>query len=471
MILALAAGLLAGCGPPDDESTVLRRGNGGDPGTLDPALAQDEHAFNVLADLYEGLVAYGPGGELLPGAAASWTTSDDGLSYTFALREGLRWSNGEPLVAAHFVAALERARDPATAAPLAFLLDPVRSVIAPDDGTLVIELSGPAPHFLSVLAMSIAMPVWPAGDAGAVSNGPYRLESWRPGELLRVVRNEHYRDPVSVGIDAVAYYPIADPANELLRYRAGELDITATVPPASLDTLREERPDELLVAPKLAVYYLALDLTEPALADVAVREALSRAIDRDALVNVLGRGEQPAYGFVPDGIAAYEPARYDWHSDAAAARMPSSVTLLYDTGDVHETIALAVASMWQEELGIAVTLEKREWKYFLASRDRREDWDVMRFAWTGDFAHPTTFLDLFLTGSPMNLPGYENAEYDRLVADGEYARAEAVLLADYPVIPLYFYVSKHLISPAVSGYAANPLDIHPSRYLSLKPPP
>ncbi len=194
---------------------------------------------------------------------------------------------------------------------------------------------------------------------------------------------------------------------------------------------------------------------------------LSRAIDREKLVKVLGRGEQPAYGFVPEGIAGYSPARYEWDDSVPQVIDSSlSLTLLYDTGDVHETIALAVASMWEDALGIDVVLEKREWKYFLDSRELREDWDVMRFAWTGDYAHPSTFLDLFLAGGPMNLPAWSNDDFDRLMAQGDYRQAESLMLADYPVIPLYFYVSKHLVSPSIKGFADNPLDLHPSRYLS-----
>ena len=467
MLAIVATSLLVGCGDPDDDSRVLRRGNGGDPGSLDPSLAADEHAFNVLADLYEGLVVHGADGSIQPGVAEHWEISGDGLTYTFHLRDDARWSNGEAVVADHFTHAFLRVITTSSTSPLGFLLDPVKRFKAPDDRTLIVALRSPSPHFLAVLAMSIAMPVWPGDETGSVTNGPYVLESWRPGELLRVRRNPHYREPAAY--DAVEFYPIADPATELARYRAGELDITATVPPASLDRLREERPDELVLAPKLAVYYLALDLSEPALADPLLREALSRVIDREALVNVLGRGEQAAYGFVPDGITGYEPARYEWDGQIEEISDPPAITLLYDTGDVHEKIALAVASMWQKKLGIDVTLEKREWKYFLESRDRRQDWDVMRFAWTGDYAHPTAFLDMFVSDNPMNLPAYRNPEYDRLVAAGDYGRAEAVLLADYPVIPLYFYVSKHLVSPALHGYVSNPLDIHPSRFLSPAP--
>ena len=316
--------------------------------------------------------------------------------------------------------------------------------------------------------MSIAAPVWPGAEAGKITNGPFQLEFWRPGEMLRVVPNPHFHAAESVLLDAVEYYPIAEPATELARYRAGELDITATIPPSSLDRLRQDQAGELRIAPRLAVYFIALDLTEAPLTDPVLREALSRSIDREALVAVLGRGEQPAYGFVPPGIEGYDPARYQWRGEVEPTDAPPSLTLLHDTGDVHETVALAVASMWRESLGIDVRLEKREWKYFLASREQRQDWDAMRFAWTGDYAHPTTFLDLFLSGGPMNLPGYANPEFDRLMAAGDYAGAEALLLRDYPVIPLYFYVSKHLVSPAVKGFTDNPLDLHPSRYISLQ---
>ena len=467
LALLFAALLLSGCTQPADDGNVLRRGNGGDPGTLDPALAQDEYAFNVLADLYEGLVAYGPNGEIRPGVAERWDISNDGLSYTFTLRADARWSDGQPLTANDFVTSLSRAKAPETAAPLGFLLDTVKGVRAPDDRSLVIDLNAPAPHFLSVLAMAIAMPAREENDPGTISNGAFQLDKWRPGELLRIVRNPYYYAAADVTFDAVEYYPINDPANELTRYRAGELDITMTVPTASLERLREEHADELRIAPRLAVYYLALDLTEPPLDDPAVREQLSRAIDRETLVELLGRGEQPAYGFVPNGLQGYAPARYDWQARLEPTLDDQlSVTLLYDTGDVHEKIALAVASMWQDALGIEVILEKREWQYFLESRELRQDWDVMRFAWTGDYAHPSTFLDLFLSRSPMNLPRYANPAFERLMSNGAYADAEREMLDDYPVIPLYFYVSKHLVSPAIQGFEDNPLDVHPSRFLS-----
>jgi ABC-type oligopeptide transport system substrate-binding subunit len=156
------------------------------------------------------------------------------------------------------------------------------------------------------------------------------------------------------------------------------------------------------------------------------------------------------------------------------------VQLTYDVGDIHEKIALAVSGMWRDVLGIDVKLDKREWQHFLATREQRQEWQMMRFAWTGDFNHPSTFTDLLLSNSPQNLPAYSNSRYDKMLGtavatldSGEqmrlYAAAELHMLEDYPLIPLYFYVSKHLVAPAIMGFKPNPLDRHPSRFLSLRP--
>ena len=275
-------------------------------------------------------------------------------------------------------------------------------------------------------------------------------------------------------------------------YRAGELDITFGVPGSHLARLRETHASELRIAQYLAVYYLAFDLSEAPFDNRALRQALSMAIDREVLVSVLGRGEQPAYGLIPDGLADYTPARAAWRSLPADERLerarelyaaagysdelPLRVTLLHDAADIHETIALAVSEMWRKHLGVDVRLDKREWKYFLSTRENRDEWQVMRFAWTGDFDHPATFADIFRSVSPQNLPGYASVRYDRLLAEAEatvdvaaqmrlYAAAEAVLLEDSPIAPLYFYVSKHLVSPAIAGFENNVFDRHPSRYL------
>lgn len=503
-----------------ESTTVLRRGNGGDPQTLDPARAEDVHAFNVLTDLYEGLVVVDARGNVIPGVAERWDISSDGLLYTFYLREAARWSNGQPVSAEHFVAGFKRALSPSTASAYGFLLHPVRNaeevslgqqplsalgISAPDERTLTIELRAPASHLLSVLAMPIAFPHWPgktknAGQFGRpqefVGNGPYVLEDWKPGSRIRLRKNEHFHDESSVRIDVVEYYPIQDLLTELNMYRSGELDITASVPGPNVRSLRNTHKSELRIAPSLAVYYLAFDLSEPPLDNKALRQALTMAIDRRALVEIIGRGEQPAFGLVPDGVSDYTPARFEWNeltdtqresearrlfeSSGYSASEPLQLTLLFDVGDIHERVALAVSAMWRDVLGVSVHLDKREWKYFLDTRHRRGEWQAMRFTWAGDFDHPSTFTGILHSASPQNLPGYRNPRFDEIIEEAAathdsnaqarlIASAENLMLDDYPIAPLYFYVSKHLVKPSVQGFHDNVLDQHPTRFLHKRP--
>jgi len=515
LLLVLGFALVAGCSnEPVAGTAVLKRGNGAEPGTLDPSLAEDVHAFNVLADLYEGLVAAGPDGALVAGVAASWTVSEDGRRYTFELRPDARWSNGETIVAEDFIRRFHDVASPSSASPYAFLLAPIENfsavkegrlplsslgVAAPERDMVRITLDEPAPYLLSVLTMPVTYPMHrDARDSergSAPGNGAYRLDDWRPGDVIRLLANEHYWDAGSVAIDRVEYFPLADPTAELNRYRAGDLDITHTVPPAQIDRLRQNRGHELRIATKLGLYYVALDLTEAPLDNLALREALSLAVDRESIVTMLGRGEQPAYGLVPPGIRDYAAATYSWQEldagdrerraaerfEAAgvAASGTPSIRLIYDAGDVHERVALAVAAMWEDVLGVTVELERLEWGVFLDTRERRGDWDAMRFAWIGDYDDATTFLDVFRSDSDQNLPAYANTGYDatldRAATIGEVGRrakalaaAERMLLEDYPVVPLYFYVSKHLVSPRIVGFEDNALDRHPSRYLSFE---
>jgi oligopeptide transport system substrate-binding protein len=520
---------LHGCGAGNDGvpengtgsgAVIIHRGNGGDAQTLDPARAQDEHTFNVLADLYEGLLAIDASGNIVDAAASFWEVSDDGLVYTFRLAADARWSTGAPVTAEHFVAGMRRALAPETGSAYNFLLHPIRNaqaiasgrmpitslgVTAVDNSTLTIELHSPAAYFPSVLTMPIAFPYF--GDVDIlherysdpdafVGNGPFLLDEWHPGSHIRLRKNPLFREAELVAVDGVQYFAITEPVTELTMFLAGELDITSTVPGSHVKSLKETHAAELQIAPSLALYYLAFDLSEAPFDNAALRKALSMAIDRHALVEVIGRGEQPAFGLVPGGVNNYEPARFDWAALPAEERQAQArryyveagysveqslrLTLLYDAGDIHETIVLAVAAMWRGVLGVEVELDKREWKYFLATRENRDDWQVMRFAWSGDYDHPGTFADILRSASPQNLPGYKSDRYDRLLSTAEaakdpqeqmrlYALAEAELLADNPIVPLYFFVSKHLVAPGVSGFESNVLDRHPSRYLQKTP--
>jgi oligopeptide transport system substrate-binding protein len=503
----------------DHQAGTLSRGNGGDPGTLDPALAEDVHAFNVLLDLYEGLVVQGADGTLSPGAATAWNVSGDGLRYRFALRKDARWSNGQALIAQHYVDGMRHVVAQGSRSPNAFLLSPMENfaavsrgelppellgIAAPNDHTIEIRLSQPAAYFPGVLAMPVAFPRLkdkhsdPRAFKEAsyfVGNGPYVLDAWQIGSHIRLRKNASFHSASGVSIDTVEYFAVEDPSTEYNLYRTGELDITSTIPPAAFSTVSVERPNEVRVSPALAVYYLAFDLSEPPMNVLAAREALSMAIDRDRLTQLLGRGEQAAYSLVPPGVSAHDMAEYSWkdlapHDRENTARRayaeagydsesPMTVTLTYDAGDVHETVALIVSSMWQEILGANVELEKLEWKIFLETRTQRNNWQIMRFAWFGDYDDASTFTDIFRSDSLQNLPGYRNNDYDEILRlasaqnDPVYraqsmSTAERALLDDYPIVPLYFYVNKHLVNPRVQGFLPNVLDRHATRTLTLR---
>ena len=383
--------------------------------------------------MYEGLVTVDAGGKIIPGVAENWRVSPDYREYHFRLRRDARWSNGDPVVAADFVRAFRHVAQPATASS-------------------------------SILTMPVASPRHTDAAEQPISNGPYKLENRAPMGLTRLGKNDQFHAADSLSITSVEYYPIVEADAELNRFRAGELDITHTVPANRMDLLSERHGDALRIARSLALYYLAFDLTEPPFDNPGLRKALSLAIDRRALVEVTGRGELPAFGIVPPGVASYAGVSYDWadlgqeervqlarESFAAAGYSiddPLRLTFLYDAGDIHETVALAVADMWRNVLGIEVTFDKREWMFFLEARKDRSDWEVMRFSWFGDYDDATTFTDIFRSGNVQNLPGYRNPDYDRSTAEAatetdpdkrarKLAVAERILLDDYAVAPLY----------------------------------
>ncbi len=527
MVAALAFGaMLGGCGEPTREAVdtpVLHRGLNSDPESLDPHKARSVQAGDVLRDIGEGLLTYSPTGELVAGTASEWAVSGDGLTYTFTLRDEARWSNGDPVTAEHFAFSLRRLVDPATAAFYAQMLGDIvnaRAITAGeqppgnlgvevvDERTLVIRLERPTPYLLSLLTYPATFPVHPGaiaehGEAFTqpgklLSNGAYKLDAWEPGSVIRLSRNEYYWNNAGTAIDEVQHHVITQEMTELNRYRAGEIHITGSVPPDSFEQVRAEYADELHIAPYLGVYYYGFNLTRPPFKDnPALREALSLAIDRDVLVtSITGRGEAAAYSWVPPGVDNYEPRRFVYADQSqdernAHAKLllreagfgpdnPLQIELRYNTSDTQQKIALAVQSMWREVLGVETTLVNEEFQVLLANIREAEVTQVFRLSWIGDYNDAHTFLSIMESDNPSNTPRYSNAAFDNLMRqaaeqiDAKKRRfyleeAERVLLADHPVIPLYFYVSKHLVSPEVVGWGDNVLDYHYSQHLSLAP--
>lgn len=489
-----------------ERRTMLVRGNGAEVTTLDPALAEDIHSFNILIDMYEGLVVESATGEIIPGVAKSWQVSDDGLVYTFELRGDARWSNGDRVVAQDFVRAFRHVADPNTASFYASLFNAIVNfseavagtmpsdsiaVHSISDTKLEIRLSAPTLHFLELLALSTALPRHESGTH-LISNGAYQIQGEDTIAAVELVKNPLYWDAASVYFETVRYLPIVDEMTEFNMYRAGQLDLTHNIPDAMVQNQIETNSAEVRIAPSLAFYYYAFDLSEPPFDNTPLRQALSMAVDRQAITILLGRGDAPAYGVVPPGVANYFGATYDWSMQPISVRLevakrlfgdagysdnnPLEITLLYDAGGIHEKVAVAISSMWKQHLGVETVLIKREWQYFLASRDQRGDWDIMRFSWFGDYNAPSTFLEIFSSSSPQNLSGYSSASYDAQLlaasnsqdlssASALMRSAEEALIGDYPIIPIYFFVSKHMVDESIDGFDTNVVDRHASKFL------
>jgi oligopeptide transport system substrate-binding protein len=500
----------------------LERGNGPEPATLDAHRCQEVACGNILRDLYEGLVTEDAQGRLVPGMAQAWRVSGDGRTWTFTLREDLRWSNGAPLDAPQVVASFRRAFAPETAAPFGELFDALHNaravqagalppaalgVAAPDARTVVFTLDRSAP-LPALLTLPIAFPVYLPAVAQygvqhtrpghLVSNGAYRLAAWTPQANLVVERNPRFHAADSVAIERVRFHVTEDAAAELQRFAAGDLHLTEVVPPQPLGALRARFGSQLRIAPYLGAFWLGMNLTQPPLRDAPqLRRALALAVDRDKLTRyITGFGERPAYGIVPPGIAGYTPAATPWAAWPQAQREaharalyraagfskahPLVIELRYNTSTPHRRLALAVAAMWREVLGVQVRLRNEEWKVFVGNRKQRSITQVFRGGWIADVPDPRNFLAAFGSDGPLNWTGYDDAGFRERLAKADAARsqqarnawlhaAEQRLLDADAVVPLYFYASKHLVDDRVLGYEANALDRHASRWLRLRP--
>ncbi len=521
-LLASVAVLLAACGAGDEtRETVLNRGLGAEPESLDNHKSRTNQAGDVQRDLGEGLTGYNADGELVMAAAERVEVSDDGLQYTFWLRPDSRWSNGDRVTAQDFVYGFRRLVDPATAAfyaqdSLGMVVNaseiiagkkPVEKlgVEAISDLQLLIRLRNAAPYFLAQLTHPSTFPTHRAsverhGDAHArpgnlVSNGAYKLVAWEVGSYIEIVRNEYYRDNDKTAIDRVRHHFTPEDSVELNRYRAGELDITFSVPSESFEQMREERPAELRVSPFLATYFYGFNLTKRPFKDKPkLRQALSMAIDRETITEkVTARGETPAYGWVPVGTANYQPrqflyagmpkeerhrkARELYREAGYSEDNPFHVEVRYNTAESHKRVALAVQAMWRDVLGVEATLINEEGQVLLQNIQMGNT-EVFRLAWTGDYNDAHSFLRIMESDNPSNLTGYSNAQYDELMEKAAtqteaalrqvyLEEAEILLLSEHPVIPLYLFVNKTMVSPRERGWGDNVLNYHYSQHLSL----
>jgi oligopeptide transport system substrate-binding protein len=319
------------------------------------------------------------------------------------------------------------------------------------------------------------------------------LAAFSPGASLRLTRNSHYWDDSAVAFDEVRYEFVADENVEFMRFRADELDMTNTVP--------EQRFEELLAAPDsglqhratLATFYFTFNTDQGPLRDKrGLREALSLVTDRGAITALVTRaGQVPAYSLVPDGTWNYTPARYAWEKDSQEQRAARAVALysaagysaarplrlrmLYNENELVQRVCIAIAAMWKEALGVETELIQMEFKAYLVARANPSQWDVVRVGWTADYNDASTFLDTMALGSPQNFGRWSNIEYAGLLksatVEGNPERrrdtlqqAESLMLNDYPLLPVYFYVTRRLVQPHIAAPDINPMNRTYSRY-------
>jgi len=500
---------------------ILRRQISDSPRTLDPSLSEGVPSQNVLEDLFEGLTTITEDGRVTPGVAKSWNISNGGKTYLFHLRPDARWSNGAPVTAADFVYAWRREVNPNTGTEYAEALDPIvhaRGIVSgkmPPDRlgvralgphTLQVELNYPTPYFLALLSNTYLYPLYPPaikkwGGAWTlpehmVSNGAFYLKQWVINGHLTLAKNPYYWDAKTVRLRQVIVYSISDPASALSQYLAGGLDWlnTPAFPTSDTSWVRRRLGKQVVVVPYYGNAYLGMLVHEPPFNNRDLRLAMSMALDRRVLTKDVMRGlAVPAYTLVPPlpGYRQPVPAWARWSRArrlAAARRLyhlagystshPLRVKLVYPTGGPSQRQFMeALAIMWKQNLGADVTLWNEQWKVFLQNIQYKHA-KLFWSAWIGDYPDPFTFMQLFQKGFAMNYGDYDNPAYQRLVAAAQrepdnakryrlFTQAGRVLDATMPYIPMYFYVSTHLVKPYVGGWKSNIMDRHLSRYMYI----
>lgn len=522
--------LLAGCGPRQtlvqigDRTQELRLGNGGEPSDLDPQTSIGNIEANIELALFEGLVTGDPKTVApRPGVAASWDISPDGKTYTFHLRHNALWSNGDPVTAGDFIASYHRMLSPSLGAQYSYMLYPVTNAEAfnlgqitnfdevgfkaLDDYTLRLTLHSPTPYLLSMMIHQSWYPVpikviekygalddlanpWTRPE-NFVGNGPFNLKEWRMNSHILVEKSPTYWDAARVRLRKIYFDPTESYDTEERMFRSGQLHTTLQAEPSKIAFYLKYKPKLISISPLLSTYFYKINVTRRPLNDKRVRQALAMAIDRRAITETITRGgEMPAFCLTPPDTAGYT-AQARVREDIPAARRllaeagyPGgrgfpSVELLFNTLQSHKAVAEALQEMWKKNLHINVRLHNEEWKVYLDTM-QHTNYALGRAGWIGDYVDPSTFLDIFTTLSGNNETGWSNPQYDNLCQAAsntgdqakrfdDFQKAEAILLDQMPIIPIYFYTMPRFIRPSVKGWWPNLLDQHNYKYIYLDP--
>lgn len=522
--LAIFVLLLTACGGAEESASAdevvtqeITVNLAGEPYTVDPAFASDTTSYWVIDHLYEGLYRYDKEGEVVEGAASDIDVSEDGITYTFTIREDAEWSNGDPLTASDFEYAWKRILDPETAAydPSQFYyiagaeeynkgkgsIDDVQ-IIAEDDHTLVVELKHPVQFFPKVLLNQGYLPVnqsvveadedWAADADGIITNGAYTVSVWEHDDHLTLEKNETYWNQEAITMDTIDFKMIADPTTEYQMYQSGALDLVTNLPAEAIE--QEKDNDAYINYSSFSVYTYTFNVEEEPFTNANIRRALAHAIDREAITNNISQGgEVPAYGYVANGIntpndedfSDEADAYYTFDVDKAQELLTEGLeeegwdelpafSLKYNSEANHKKIAEALQEMFKQNLGVDVSLENQEWNTFIDTF-KQKNFQVARMGWVGDFLDPYPVLNLYTTNSSSNFTNWSNEEFDELLAQSlteqdEEKRfellheAERVLMEDMPVIPILFPATNGLLNEKVEGVLFDPLNKPNLRY-------
>lgn len=498
--------------------------NGAEPGDLDPHLASVLSDQVVVNTLFEGLTLLDEQStQPLPAVAESWSASADGLVWTFRLRDGLQWSNGDPLVADDFIQSWRRALNPDFAADNAGYLFALKNAeaystkkipraeavgaAAPDARTLVLTLERPTPYLPALVSLPAWFPLNPRSLAkfaamekrgtawtrpgNLVSNGAFTLAEWKPNARIVLAKNPRHREAATNRLERVIFFPTENPDVEERDFRAGQLHVTWNLPVTKLATWRRENPTALRADSVQQINFLRFNTTRPPLNDPRVRRALSLAVDRAAFAkSVLQGSREPATAITPPGTGGYTP-RAAVATDLeeakkllAAAGFPGGqglpvIDIQCRNDEIMPRLAEALQASWRRDLGVRTTISQVEQKTWIQNQQTL-NYGISTAAWTADFPDPVTFLGLFTADSSYNWTGWKNSGYEKLMDTAAAAsdakqryeilqQAEALLLQEAPVSPIYFGAQTYLIHPAVKGWTPAPLVFRRYQIVRLEP--
>jgi oligopeptide transport system substrate-binding protein len=499
---------------------TLYRGNGADPESLDPALIQGVWEDYIAGDLLVGLTTYTADAKAMPGMATSWTTTPDGLVWTFKMREAL-WSDGVPVTADDFVYSWQRTLNPATGSFYSYFLYPIKNARAINAGkmpptalgaraldarTLQINLEHPVPYLLQMLMHNSMYPVprhtveskgkkW-ALAGNFVSNGAFVLQEWVPNGHVTLEKNPRFYDAANVTLERVVFFPTDDYGAALRRLRAGELDTQDRYPEPEIGWIHANMPELLHPVPQMTTEFISVNVKRKPFDDVRVRAAINMAINREMIVEKITRGsEPPAYNLVPPDTTSFPGGNvFAFKTLPYPERVRQAQQLMRQAGyssnrKLETTYAIRSTTPGagrEQAVAIQQALSLIHINLSILPYDaaifydtiQQHDFDLAQAGWQADFDDAATFLELFETGGGNNWGEYSNAAFDALLAASQQAidvdsrgralsAAEAVLLKDHAFMPLFFWVNTNLVRPYVKDWIANKLDIHRSRWITF----